>query len=1066
MDPDIFQRIVTCSADGVLIVDWQGIVCFVNPAATTLLGCPADDLIGHPFGFPVKRGQTFELDIPRADGGKALLEARVTTLEWENEPAQLISLRDITERKQLEKTLREFMSPEAFDDIRSRTERRRATGYRDTYETEIIWPNGERRIILATVTPWQDAAGLFAGTSAVFRDVTESKRLYETLQQELAQHQRVEAELRAQKQLFEKLVAVARVTAERPSLQETLRAALNVAIALTDASDGDILLLDKSGAVTDWILPREITEAEDQSGLILAIMNKGLAGWVARHREPALLADTGADDRWLALPNDLYRAGSALSVPIVSGPVLTGVLTLAHRNSNHFAESDLRFVQAAADQMALALQNAQMFEEQRRMAHRQVTLYEALRAVSRQLDPTAIPRAAVETVVQFTHWPHTSIATLDSDNLHWQVAAASGYLSAAEGITRTMQQGIVGRAFRTGQTQLVPDVDADPDYVPGHLAIRCELAVPIRREDRLLGVLNIESDRLDTFNADDVLMAESLAEAIALAMENARLYDQERRHAADLSALYTIMLTTGQTLALEEVLERALSSALATLEFDAGAVDLAEPGYETLRMAAMRGLPLPLLQQLRSEGLVHALCLCAHRRRESVVFNYPGDAPPEAARLVEKMGAAGWSTFAAFPLLRGEQSLGAINLFARRPHPILSSDVALFTTIGQQIATAVAHAQLFQATQEERGRLQALITASRDGVVLIGTDGRILVINAQALAALHLPDRPENWLGRRLRELPSVLWSQSRVGVRTLLAEMRRIQSGHEPPSEGEFDLPLGIVHWQNLPVLSGDASIGRLVVLRDVTHERAVERLRDDMVKTMVHDLRNPLSAAFTAIDYLQGDSIALAPDQVEALQVASHSVNRVLRLVSSILEINQLEAGRMPLNRTAIAVHDLVSETLRVQSTLAAAKQLRLENRVPHDLPPAWADAGLIGRVLQNLVDNAIKFTPPGGLVSVTAWRREGAERPAIHISVSDTGPGIPPAIQSQLFQKFVTGQQKGHGSGLGLAFCKLALEAHGERLWVESGHASGKTGTTFIFTLSAAQASDIFVLDHLLA
>jgi signal transduction histidine kinase len=113
---------------------------------------------------------------------------------------------------------------------------------------------------------------------------------------------------------------------------------------------------------------------------------------------------------------------------------------------------------------------------------------------------------------------------------------------------------------------------------------------------------------------------------------------------------------------------------------------------------------------------------------------------------------------------------------------------------------------------------------------------------------------------------------------------------------------------------------------------------------------------------------------------------------------------------------------------------------------LPLAWADEGLVERVLQNLIGNAIKFTPSDGKVSVTVQEDE-VKPPRLFVTVCDTGQGIPLEIKERLFQKFVTGAQKGRGSGLGLAFCKMVIEAHGEHIWVEE---TSENGTTLAFTL----------------
>jgi signal transduction histidine kinase len=245
---------------------------------------------------------------------------------------------------------------------------------------------------------------------------------------------------------------------------------------------------------------------------------------------------------------------------------------------------------------------------------------------------------------------------------------------------------------------------------------------------------------------------------------------------------------------------------------------------------------------------------------------------------------------------------------------------------------------------------------------------------------------------------------------------------------------------------------MGRLIVLRDMTEEYALERLREDMTHTMVHDLRNPLTGIVAALhmllDGFMGD---LRPEQRQVLSIAQSSSDRMMQLVNAILDVNRLESGRMPVNLTAVRVSDLLREVLSAQTTIAREKNLQLASDLPPDLPPVQADVALIQRVLQNLIGNAIKFTPERGSIHVAArvWA-ESANPPMIWMTIGDTGPGIPLEIQSQLFQKFVTGGQQEHGSGLGLAFCKLAVEAHGQRIWVES---TAGVGTTFTFTLAVA-------------
>ncbi len=511
---------------------------------------------------------------------------------------------------------------------------------------------------LRVYTPGNIAA-TFAGilfTYAILRD-----RLFNPLAELnsnlTATNQRLqtsESDLRAQKELFENLVAVARATTEQPTLEATLRNALNVMAAFTQADSGDLFLLDDRGVVAHSLLTHGLTPPPHWQERANNLMDRGLSGWVARHRQSALIADTLQDERWLTLPGAPSEARSALSAPISHGATLLGVLTLTHSAPEHFSDQHLRLVEAAADQMALALHNVQIFDAQRQMADRQAALYGVLSAVSSQLDPEAVVRLAAETIAQLAGWPNLAIGLLAEDGQHWRVAAAAGRLAQVTGQTFDVSQGVVGRTFTTAYSQYVPDVSKDADYVAIHPAIRSELAVPLLRRGRLLGVLNVESDQIAAFNADDMLLAELLGDAVALALDNARLH---------------------------------------------------------------------------------------------------------------------------------------------------------------------------VSVMSQHGQLDALIKSGRDGIMLIGLDLKFRVINQTALRLLRLPNSPEDWIDRSITEVLRLLRGRAPAVARAMLAEMRRIQRGDEPPGKDEYEMPPYTVLWLNLPVLSGNIRLGRLLVLRDVTEERRLSR-------------------------------------------------------------------------------------------------------------------------------------------------------------------------------------------------------------------------------------------------
>jgi len=671
--------------------------------------------------------------------------------------------------------------------------------------------------------------------TATFRDVTARKT--------------AEAELRGQKDLLANLLAVARATAESPSLEVTLRNALGVMKSLVGASGGSIFLLDERGAVRRSVYAEgdAVPEAMQQTHAE-RVLREGLAGWVARHREAAILPDVARDARWMSLPDEPMR--SALSVPILVGEALVGVLTLVDGRVDFFDAQDLRFVQGACEQIALALRNAQVFDALGRMAHRQRLLNDFVRTAGLRLDPDAMIEAALQTISRRTHWINVALSVPDTEGRFLRIRA----LPAGQAPERPQRvdEGIAGRAFVSGRTQHVPDVSRDPDYVPASVEVRSELAVPLRRGDRVLGVLNLESEELNGFDEEDLRLAEALADTIALSLDDALTY----RRLADESEL-----------------------------------------------------------------------------------------------------------------------------------------------------------------------VQAVIRASRDGIVLIGADEQVKLVNAPALRLLRLSDTPLDWLGRPAASL----------------AGLPAIRHG-----EGELSERGSVVRYFVEPVATGTAR-GRLVVLRDVSEERRLETLREDLTHTLVHDLRTPLNSIMGFLEVL-GQAPSLKDPHQELLDIAGRATERLVSLIDTILDVSRLEKGVMPVVREAVALGPLIADVQALLKPVARQRGIDLLAVLPPELPAVNADPGLLRRIVENLLSNALRHTPRKGTVRIAALLQPAPPR-SIEIRVSDTGRGIPAEEQLRIFEKYATGREPGRGTGLGLAFCRLAVEAHGGRIRVES--APGE-GATFVFTL----------------
>ncbi|HEY71824.1 MAG: hypothetical protein B6I35_06910 [Anaerolineaceae bacterium 4572_32.2] len=229
--------------------------------------------------------------------------------------------------------------------------------------------------------------------------------------------------------------------------------------------------------------------------------------------------------------------------------------------------------------------------------------------------------------------------------------------------------------------------------------------------------------------------------------------------------------------------------------------------------------------------------------------------------------------------------------------------------------------------------------------------------------------------------------------------------------------------------------------------------RLREELADMIVHDLRNPLGVISSGMELLEGElDVETKSEYVDSLmETMGRSVWRMQRLVETLLDIARLEEGKIALRLAPVDVTALIEEVVTEERHLAENHGVSLESLLPADIPLAMADRDVVQRMLINLLDNALKFTPRGGRVWVDVQPR-GEQ---IQVEVVDTGPGIPPEERERIFEKFTQAQGQAEprrGLGLGLTFCRMAVEAHGGCIWVEDG-LQGR-GSCFIFTLPEAQ------------
>ena len=234
--------------------------------------------------------------------------------------------------------------------------------------------------------------------------------------------------------------------------------------------------------------------------------------------------------------------------------------------------------------------------------------------------------------------------------------------------------------------------------------------------------------------------------------------------------------------------------------------------------------------------------------------------------------------------------------------------------------------------------------------------------------------------------------------------------------------------------------------ILRDITERKDLDTLREDLTAMIYHDLRSPLANLLSSVEML--DDIIPNSERDSAqpiLRIAHHSINRIERMVSSLLDINRLEHNQAIGERQPTDVMSLVGYSIDAVKPSTEGREQTINSVITTVLPEVYVDVDMIRRVLINLMENAAKYTPVGGEIVV------GAEESGdfIRLFVQDNGPGIPDADRDHIFDKFIRLKNKNgtRGLGVGLAFCKLAVQGHQGNIWVEP---APEKGSKFIFTL----------------
>jgi len=340
--------------------------------------------------------------------------------------------------------------------------------------------------------------------------------------------------------------------------------------------------------------------------------------------------------------------------------------------------------------------------------------------------------------------------------------------------------------------------------------------------------------------------------------------------------------------------------------------------------------------------------------------------------------------------------------------------------------------------EEERNKTLAIIQNFVDGLLVFNKEKKLFLVNSQA----------ETFFGIKSEELigksPSELLNFSTLGsiVKTFGEELKEVFRKEVQIKENL------ILEVTSVSITRENEKIGDLVILRDVTREKFIEKMKSEFVSISAHQLRTPLSINKWILKmFLDGDFGEVSPKQKEYLEKTYQTNERMIRLVNDLLNVSRIEEGRFVYKMVLSDIVSICQSVINSCQEEIKRKNLELEFYKPPELPKINIDVEKISLALQNLIENAVRYTPKGGKISISLEPKENY----IEFSIKDTGIGIPKDQQSRVFTKFFRGTNavklETEGSGLGLFIAKNIIEAHRGKIWFESEE--GK-GTEFYFTL----------------
>ncbi len=833
-----------------------------------------------------------------------------------------------------------------------------------------------------------------------------------------------------------------------------------------------------------------------------------IAGLVLRSGQPLVADSVRQHPLWLDRLPHTPRSESGLFVPLFHQERPMGVVVALSPRERAFDESDVQLLQTLGAQVAVAVQNARLYQDARRQARELATVLDVNKRLALGPQLEQILSRITEEAARLIGADGAGLRLLDGDEL--VRAAIYGRQPVMVRERMRVDSSLSGRVVIENRPIVIPDVLNDPRAPPDRRVqasaegLRSWLGVPLRGRDQVLGALIVLAKHGRLFNESDVGLLEAFADQAAIAVENARLFATAERRAAEAMAMAEVGRAITGSLDLQAVLDLIVDQACRLLGTRRSALAVVESrGDESvIEFVARRGLSDSFPERMRPRhGRDGTTPTSIAERRPiwtaDVLTDPQFDLTPSTRAAIE---AEGYHAVLSVPLLAGSRVLGALVVYRDTVSPFTSEEVDLLRVFADQAAIAIENARAFQQEQERRLELEAVrdvtseITRELDLSELLDLIiQRAAVLVRALLGIVYLWDEegqvllPRAWHG--IDVWTGMVQVKLGEGVTGAAAERRMgviaNDYGTRPLANPVFRERSGIGAALAEPLLYRDRLIGVITMGREASAPgfseqdqrllglfadqaaiaiqnarlfeqastvealRELDRLKAEFLNTVSHELRTPLSLIHGYSELLMHRASRLSSEEMAEMAAEIHAGSRTMvRLVDDLLDFSRIEQGKLQLRRRRVAITPLL--TRLVETFGHQPDGARIRSEIPDNLV-ASVDPDRLAQVIGNLLANALRYAPDGPIVV-----RAGRRRESLRVEVSDRGPGIARAEQARVWEKFYRGAaaiSAHRGSGLGLSIVKHLVELHGGQVGLKS---APDRGATFWFTLPMRPAA----------